>query len=155
MTTTASSSLIPAADARPTATSPVLAATAHQAPSDFERVNRRQSMIDIVGELRLADLANDGAPINFSPMRAGVVSTPEQATLGVRQTATSPTGVGGRLCPDLLAALFENANFLAPGSTPAAEHSASDTDVSLMGDDLLEAISQRWQGTTRHTNPKR
>jgi hypothetical protein len=63
-----------------------------------------------------------------------------------RQAAVVANRMGALLNPDAVAAAFDNADILEwVASTPVRRPSAADADISLMADDLLEAIGQQWR----------
>ncbi len=74
---------------------------------------------------------------------AGVSSTSDTATLLERQTAISANGNGELRRRDAVASAIADANILDwAASTPATRPSEADAYISLLSDDLLEAIGQ-------------
>jgi hypothetical protein len=76
----------------------------------------------------------------------GLVSTSDATTFLDRQTAVVATGIGELFDRDAVAAASADADVLEwAASTPAARSSAADADLSLISDDLLDAIGRQWQ----------
>jgi len=76
---------------------------------------------------------------------SGVASTSDTATFLERQTAIVANGNGEPLRRDAVAAAFADADVLEwAASTPAARPSAADADITLLSDDLLDAIGRQW-----------
>ena len=142
MTTTASSSRTLAADERPTAMSSALAATAQQASVDPVGLHRQT----LVGASGLAEFANDASKVKLPRFPSGIWSTPDQPITRARQDAMAVAVTSAPPHSDLVAALFDDASVSNGGaSKPASQHTTPDTEVSLMADDLLEAIYRRWR----------
>ena len=82
---------------------------------------------------------------------AGLLSISEAATFLERQTANVANGNGELFHRNAVAAAFADADVLEwAASTPAARPSAG-VDVSLLSDDLLDAIGRHWQDSIGRT----
>jgi hypothetical protein len=76
---------------------------------------------------------------------SGVSSTSDAATFLERQTAIVANGNGKLLHCDAVAAAFADSDVLEwAASTPASRYSAADADISLLSDDLIDAIGRQW-----------
>jgi hypothetical protein len=80
------------------------------------------------------------------PATTGLVSTFDTATFLERQIAFVANGNDEPVHRDGVAAAAADADVLEwAASTPAARPSAADADISLLSDDLLDAIGRQWQ----------
>jgi alpha-L-arabinofuranosidase len=77
---------------------------------------------------------------------SGLSSTSETANLPDRRSAIVANGNGGFLHRDAVADAFDDAADLEwVAAIPASLSSATDVDISLMTDDVLEAIGRQWR----------
>jgi hypothetical protein len=80
------------------------------------------------------------------PTTADPVSTSDAAIFLERQIAIVANGNGESVHRDGVAAAEADADVLEwAASTPTARPSAADADISLLSDDLLDAIGRQWQ----------
>jgi hypothetical protein len=101
---------------------------------------------EIAGVSDLLDsVSNESKPSSLFTT-TGLVSTSDAATFLERQTPSVANGNDGVFHRNAVAAAFADADVMEwAASTPAARPSASDADISLLSDDLLEAIGRQWQ----------
>ncbi len=114
--------------------------------SDSRRQIALQLSSEIAGVSELFYAVNNESKPSSLLTTSNLISTSDAATLLERQMAIVANGNGELIHRDAVAAAFADGDVLEwADSTPAARPSATDTDISLLSDDLLEAISRHWQ----------
>jgi hypothetical protein len=104
-----------------------------------------QSSSAIVGVADIANSVNNESERPDSLTTTGVASISDEAPLREPQAVIVASGTGDLLNRDAVAAAFADADVLEwAASTPASRRSAADADISLLADELLEAIGQHW-----------
>ena len=114
--------------------------------SDSAGLNSTHSLGEIVGVAGHANSASSEGEWSSSLTNTGVSSISDAATIRDRQASIVPNGNGGFLDCDAVAAAFADADVLEwAASTPASRPSTADVDISLVPDDLLEALGDFWR----------
>ena len=105
-----------------------------------------QSSSEIGGASGLAYSVSNESEQSSSFTTTGVSSTSDASTFLERQNAILANENGELLRRDAVAAEFEDADILEwATSTPSSRLSAAAADISLLADDLLDAIGRQWR----------
>ena len=115
--------------------------------SDLAGLIALQSSNETGGVSALAYSVSDESERSSLLTNTGVPSTSDAATFLERETAVAANGNGELLHRDAVAAASADADVLEwAASTPASRPSTTDADISLLPDELLDAIGQHWMG---------
>ena len=113
--------------------------------SDSKDLIDWQSSKEVVGASGIANSASDKTERLPSLTTVVVSPTAVPEILGVRHLAIVANGNGSLLHPDAVAAAFDDAHILEWVGTSASGPSAAAVDISLLDDDLLDAIGPQWR----------
>ena len=112
--------------------------------SDSAGLIALQSSSETGGVSALTYSVSDESERSSSLTTTGVSLTSDAATFLERETAVAANGNGELLHRDSVASADADVLEWA-ASTPASRRSAADADISLLPDDLLDAIGRQWQ----------